>query len=247
MDLGERAAGFRFLVRDRAGQFTDAFDAALADAGIKVVKIPPRNPRANAYADRWMRATRSEVTDRMLIAGPRHLRAVLDEYVAHYNQHRPHRARNLRPPESDDITTLGHRPDDGADATSQGPRRADPRVRTGSMTVTGPAVTLQVRDDGKVWNPTRCPLMPSNPVMDGAGFREEDTMKTIEIRDPMGHHIELGQIPDEDLELASGAIDFPGHHRRGRHALAGGSAAGIPGSIQNPAGGPVTCYAVTMS
>ncbi len=49
MDLGERAAWFRFLIRDKAGQFTDAFDAVLAGAGIDVVKIPPRSPRANAY------------------------------------------------------------------------------------------------------------------------------------------------------------------------------------------------------
>jgi putative transposase len=104
MDLGERAAGFWFLVRDRAGQFTDAFDAVLAAAGIEVVKIPPRSPRANAYAERWVRTVRAEVTDRMLIAGPRHLRAVLDEYVAHYDQHRPHRARSLRPPDCDDTT-----------------------------------------------------------------------------------------------------------------------------------------------
>jgi putative transposase len=103
MDLGERASRFRFLVRDRAGQFTDTFDTVLAGAGIKVVKIPPRSPRANAYAERRVRTARSEVTDRMLIAGPRHLLAVLDEYVAHYNRHRPHRARNLRPPDCDDV------------------------------------------------------------------------------------------------------------------------------------------------
>jgi putative transposase len=104
MDLGERAAGFRFLVRDRAGQFTEAFDAVLSAAGTEVVKIPPRSPRANAYAERWARTVWAEVTDRMLIAGPRHLSAVLDEYAAHYNRHRPHRARNLRPPDSDDGT-----------------------------------------------------------------------------------------------------------------------------------------------
>ena len=75
----------------------------LAGAGIEVVKIPPRSPRANAYSERWVRTARSECTDRMLIAGPRHLRAVLDEYVAHYNEHRPHRARNLRPPDSGGI------------------------------------------------------------------------------------------------------------------------------------------------
>jgi len=83
MDLGERADRFRFLIRDRAGQFTEAFDVVLAGAGIEVVKIPLRSPRANCYAERWVRAARSEVTDRMLIAGPRHLRAVLDEYVAY--------------------------------------------------------------------------------------------------------------------------------------------------------------------
>src|SRR4051812_4442507 len=57
--------------------------------------------RSNAYAERWVRTVRSECTDRMLIAGSRHLRAVLDEYVAHYNRHRPHRTRNLRPPGHD--------------------------------------------------------------------------------------------------------------------------------------------------
>ena len=48
MDLGDHAARFRFLVRDRAGQFTGSFDAIWADAGIEVVRIPPRCPRATA-------------------------------------------------------------------------------------------------------------------------------------------------------------------------------------------------------
>ena len=91
MDLGDHAADFRFLVRDRAGQFTDSFDAVLAAASIQAVKIPPRSPRANAFAERFVLTARTEVTDRMLIFGQRHLRAILAQYEAHYNGRRPHR------------------------------------------------------------------------------------------------------------------------------------------------------------
>ena len=77
-----------------------AFDAVLADAGLEVVKIPPRSPRANAHAERFV-LTRTEVTDRMLIFGQRHLRTVPDEYAAHDNGRRPHRGRQLRPPRPD--------------------------------------------------------------------------------------------------------------------------------------------------
>ena len=98
MNLGERAARFRFLVRDRAGQFTASFDAVLADAGIDVVKIPPRCPRANCFAERLVLTVRTELTDRMLIFGERHLRRMLAEYTAHYNTQRPHQTLQLHPP-----------------------------------------------------------------------------------------------------------------------------------------------------
>jgi putative transposase len=98
MELDDHAARFRFLVRDRAGQFTASFDAVLADAGIDVVKIPPRCPRANCFAERFVLTVRTELTDRMLIFGERHLCRVLGRYALHYNLQRPHRALQLRPP-----------------------------------------------------------------------------------------------------------------------------------------------------
>ena len=98
MDLGDRVTQFRFLIRDRAGKFTASFDAVFADVGIRVVRIPPRCPRVNCFAERFVRTLRAELTDRMLIFSQRQLRVVLAEYVLHYNGRRPHRARDLRPP-----------------------------------------------------------------------------------------------------------------------------------------------------
>jgi hypothetical protein len=154
MDLGERAGRFRFLVRDRAGQFTDAFDAAFAAAGIEVVKIPPRSPRANAFAGRWGRTARAEVTDRTLIAGSRHLSAVLAECVEHDNEHRPHRARNLGPSDANEIAPCHHhRSRDSADTASQGPRRADQRVQAGGMKIRVLKETPAQRLWTQFWHP----------------------------------------------------------------------------------------------
>jgi putative transposase len=97
-DLGEQACRFRFLARDRDTKFTASFDAVFAGAGIAVLRGPPRAPKANAYAERWVSTIRRECLDRMLIFHERQLRHVLSEYEAHYNTHRPHRALEQRSP-----------------------------------------------------------------------------------------------------------------------------------------------------
>ncbi len=98
MALGERVDGFGFLIRDRDTKFTAAFDAVFADEGIVVLPSPPRAPKANAYAERWVGTIRRECLDRMLIFSERQLVRVLAEYETHYNGHRPHRALDQRPP-----------------------------------------------------------------------------------------------------------------------------------------------------
>jgi putative transposase len=98
MELDEQAHRSRFLVRDRDSKFTAAFDAVFAAVGIEALKIPPRAPRANAYAERWVRTARTECLDWILVWNRRQLEHVLARYVGHYNTARPHRGIDLDVP-----------------------------------------------------------------------------------------------------------------------------------------------------
>ena len=107
MDLGQRSASAKFLIRDRAGQFTGSFDAVFRAEGIRILVCPPQAPRANAICERIIGTLRREVFGRLLVIHEHHLCWLLIEYLRHYNTARPHRAlgqlapaqAETRPPE----------------------------------------------------------------------------------------------------------------------------------------------------
>ena len=107
MDLSD---GFRFMVHDGAGQYMGGFDTVFTAAGIAAITTPPRAPRANAFAERWVRTVRHELLDRTLIWNERQLRALLVQFVEHYNTQRPHRSLNQRAPNDANVVGIAPGP-----------------------------------------------------------------------------------------------------------------------------------------
>ena len=97
-DLDDTGRWFRFLIRDRDTKFTASFDAVFSSIGVEAIKTPVRSPRANAYAERFVRTVRTECLDQLLIFSRSHLEAVVAEYLHHYNEARPHRSLDLAQP-----------------------------------------------------------------------------------------------------------------------------------------------------
>jgi len=88
-----------FLIRDRDSKYTRAFDEVFMSDGARVIKTPVRAPKANAFAERFVRTVRHEVLDLTLVLGERHLNRILRCYAEHYNTQRPHRGLDLRTPD----------------------------------------------------------------------------------------------------------------------------------------------------
>ena len=97
---------FRFIVHDGAGQYARSFDAVFEAEAVTAISTPPRAPKANAYAERWVRTLRHELLDRTIIWNERQLRALLVDYIDHYNQHRPHRSLDQAAPDDTNETTI---------------------------------------------------------------------------------------------------------------------------------------------
>jgi putative transposase len=97
--LGEQGRQARLMLRDRDAKFCRSFDDVFSSEGGKVLVTPVQAPKANAYAERWVRTVRAECLDWLLVVGRSHLEQVLRVYVQHYNRHRPHRALMLRSPD----------------------------------------------------------------------------------------------------------------------------------------------------
>ena len=97
----------RFVIHDGGGPYTRSFDDVFAAVGGEAITTPPGAPRANAFAERWVRSVRHELLDRTIIWNERQLRALLEQYVRHYNEHRPHRSLGQRAPTSDAAAAIG--------------------------------------------------------------------------------------------------------------------------------------------
>ena len=101
--------GKRYLILDRDPLFTGTFRETLASAGVEVVRLPPRSPNLNAYAERFVRSVKESCLDRMILVGEASLRRAVREFVAHYHSERNHQGltNRLISPEAGHLANTG--------------------------------------------------------------------------------------------------------------------------------------------
>jgi putative transposase len=83
----------QYLIHDRDSKFCVAFKQIIDDAGINRVRLPPRSPHLNAFAERFVRSVKEETLSRFILFGENALRHVLNAYIAHYHEERPHQGK----------------------------------------------------------------------------------------------------------------------------------------------------------
>ncbi|HSH77553.1 MAG TPA: integrase core domain-containing protein [Herpetosiphonaceae bacterium] len=91
----------RFLIHDRDAKFPISFDRVFEADNVRVIRTPFRSPKANAFAERWVRSVREECLDQVIILGEQHLQRVLKEYETYFNHARPHQGIAQRIPAGD--------------------------------------------------------------------------------------------------------------------------------------------------
>jgi transposase InsO family protein len=82
--------GRRYLILDRDSKFCAAFRHIIASAGVKIIRLPPRSPNLNAFAERFVRSVKDEALSKLVLFGEEGLRRALDEFMSHYHEERNH-------------------------------------------------------------------------------------------------------------------------------------------------------------
>ena len=88
--IEDRLSEAQFLIRDRDAKYSGPFDEVFGCEGVRVIRTPIRSPKANAFAERFVRTVRHECLDHILVFGEHHLEGILREYISRYNKERPH-------------------------------------------------------------------------------------------------------------------------------------------------------------
>ena len=176
MDIGQRAAPVKFLIRDRAGQFTDSLGAVSQADGIRILPSPPQAPRANAICEPIIGTLRREIPGQLLIVSEHHLRQVLTEYLEHYNTARPHRTLGQLAPDQAQHPATADQPRRAPDPAKASPQRTHQRVPDRRVTAPRCYEESQVTAVIEYSSPTGTANEPSRPAVflraSGAPSRE---------------------------------------------------------------------------